>query len=131
MDVGCSVPVRKWCIRGEACSHRLHSAPPGRVVASHRRPRQDRSPTMPQYGFLVLPSHNRVYSHAATELAAAELAVFGERALGGRIGGIARTELGGVPYVTFSTEAGDELTERDVRLLSNLSSLYALFRLEE
>lgn len=83
---------------------------------------------MPDYGFLVLPSHNRVYSLAAAELAAAELAVFGERAMDGRIGGIARTELGGVPYVTFSA---DELTERDLRLLSNLSSLYALFAIED
>jgi SAM-dependent methyltransferase len=83
---------------------------------------------MPDYGFLVLPSHNRVYSQAAAELAAAELGVFGERALGGRVRDIARTELGGVPYVTFSA---DQLSDHDLRLLSNLSSLYALFAIEE
>lgn len=82
---------------------------------------------MTAYGLLVSPSHNRVYAQAAAGLAKAELTVFGERALGGRIGDIQETAIGGVPYVTFSA---DELTEQDVRLLSNLSSLYALFRIE-
>ncbi|XRQ03555.1 TRM11 family SAM-dependent methyltransferase [Actinomadura welshii] len=83
---------------------------------------------MTAYGLLVSPSHNRVYARAAADLVKAELAVFSERALGGRVHDIAETEIGGVPYVTFS--AGD-LTDQDIRLLSNLSSLYALFQLEE
>ncbi|CNG38362.1 conserved hypothetical protein [Mycobacterium tuberculosis] len=82
---------------------------------------------MTAYGLLVSPSHNRVYAQSAADLVKAELAVFSERALGGRVGDIRETEIGGVPYVAFS---GDGLTERDVRLLSNLSSLYALFRIE-
>jgi SAM-dependent methyltransferase len=82
---------------------------------------------MSPYGFLVSPSHNRVYSKAAAGLAASELAVFGERALGGRIRDISEAVIGGVPYVTFT---GDDLTAREIRLLSNLSSLYALFEID-
>ncbi|WP_433477973.1 TRM11 family SAM-dependent methyltransferase [Spirillospora sp. CA-142024] len=82
---------------------------------------------MTAYGLLVSPSHNRVYAQAAADLVKAELAVFGERALGGRVHDVQETTMGGVPYVTFSA---DELTDQDVRLLSNLSSLYALFRIE-
>ncbi|MEU4821869.1 SAM-dependent methyltransferase [Actinomadura sp. NPDC023710] len=82
---------------------------------------------MTAYGLLVSPSHNRVYAQAAADLVKAELAVFSERALGGRVRDIEETAIGGVPYVTFSA---DELTEQDVRLLSNLSSLYALFQIE-
>ncbi|TDD80840.1 TRM11 family SAM-dependent methyltransferase [Actinomadura rubrisoli] len=81
---------------------------------------------MTAYGLLVSPSHNRVYAQAAAELVKAELTVFSERALGGRVQDIAETPIGGVPYVTFSA---DGLAERDVRLLSNLSSLYALFEI--
>ncbi|QKG26143.1 TRM11 family SAM-dependent methyltransferase [Actinomadura verrucosospora] len=82
---------------------------------------------MTSYGLLVSPSHNRVYAQSAAALVKAELAVFGERALGGRVRDIEETSIGGVPYVTFSA---DGLTETDVRLLSNLSSLYALFEIE-
>ncbi|QKW34853.1 SAM-dependent methyltransferase [Actinomadura sp. NAK00032] len=82
---------------------------------------------MTAYGLLVTPSHNRVYAQAAADLLKAELTVFSEQALGGRLGDIRETAMGGVPYVTFSA---DELTEQDVRLLSNLSGLYALFQIE-
>ncbi|MEV3922043.1 TRM11 family SAM-dependent methyltransferase [Actinomadura coerulea] len=82
---------------------------------------------MTAYGLLVSPSHNRVYAQAAADLVKAELAVFSERALGGRVRDLEETAIGGVPYVTFSA---DGLTEQDVRLLSNLSSLYALFQIE-
>ena len=82
---------------------------------------------MTAYGLLVSPSHNRVYAQAAADLVKAELTVFSERALGGRVRDVRETVMGGVPYVTFSA---NELTELDLRLLSNLSSLYALFRIE-
>ncbi|MGH3241886.1 MAG: TRM11 family SAM-dependent methyltransferase [Spirillospora sp.] len=81
---------------------------------------------MTAYGLLVSPSHNRVYAQAAAGLVKAELTVFSERALGGRVRDIEETAIGGVPYVTFSA---DGLTEQDVHLLSNLSSLYALFEI--
>lgn len=81
---------------------------------------------MAKYGFLVLPSHNRVYSQSATQLVRSELEVFNEAAMDGRIRDIDETAIGGVPYITFSA---DELTDQDVELLSNLSSLYALYKI--
>jgi SAM-dependent methyltransferase len=81
---------------------------------------------MPRYAILLLPSANRVYADAAQRLLRAELTVFGE-ALGGKLSDVAELELGGVPYIGF---AGD-LAADDVELLSNASSLYALFEVLE
>jgi SAM-dependent methyltransferase len=82
---------------------------------------------MSRYAFLILPSHNRVYADAAAALVRAELGVFNAAVLAGRIGAVEAAEIGGVPYVSFEI---DDLSERDARLLANLSSLYALFRVE-
>lgn len=82
---------------------------------------------MKKYGFLILPSHNRVYSQAAPQLVRAELEVFNERALGGEIREVGETIIGGVGYVTFDHPG---LAERDIALLSNLSSLYALYEID-
>ena len=81
---------------------------------------------MNRYAFLILPSHNRVYADAAPSLARAELAVLSAALPDGRIEAesAAETAIGGVPYVTFEA---NELSQRDVGLLANLSSLYALF----
>jgi hypothetical protein len=82
---------------------------------------------MSRYAFLVLPSHNRVYAEAAAALVRAELDVFNAAVLGGRISAAAGTEIGGVRYVSFEA---DDLGDREFRLLANVSSLYALFRVE-
>jgi SAM-dependent methyltransferase len=79
---------------------------------------------MGRYGFLLLPSFNRVYAGAAGPLARAELEAFSDGAMGGRVRDIGAAEIAGVPYIVF--ECGD-LTARDAALLGNLSSLYALF----
>jgi SAM-dependent methyltransferase len=81
---------------------------------------------VPEYAILVHPSANRVYTDSSPALLRAELAVFGD-ALATDATAVAETSVGGVPYVTFGT--AEALTERDVALLSNLSSLYALFEL--
>jgi hypothetical protein len=83
---------------------------------------------MPDYGLLILPSTNRVYTDASIALTTAELEVFNHAVLGGRLTDIGETRLGGVAYVTFSA---DQLDERDVAYLSNLSSIYALFRISQ
>jgi SAM-dependent methyltransferase len=82
---------------------------------------------MSRYAFLLLPSFNRVYARASAGLARAELEVFAA-VLDGQISDPGITEIAGVPYVTFD---GDDLTPRDADLLSNLSSLYALFELSD
>jgi SAM-dependent methyltransferase len=76
------------------------------------------------YAVMIYPSANRVYADASVRLLASELRVFNDAVLGGRVGGIAETDIGGVPYVTFTAP---ELSEPDVAALSNLSALYALF----
>jgi Putative RNA methylase family UPF0020 len=82
---------------------------------------------MARYALLLRPSANRVYSGASAALTQAELAVFSQSALDGRLGELSEATIGGVPYVTF---AADGLTERDAALLANLSSAYALFEIE-
>jgi hypothetical protein len=81
-----------------------------------------------RYAFLILPSHNRVYSGAAPALARAELAVLGGALPDGTIdlGSVSEAIIGGVPHVTF--EAG-RLSGPDAELLGNLSSLYAQFEI--
>ncbi|MGH3947659.1 MAG: TRM11 family SAM-dependent methyltransferase [Pseudonocardiaceae bacterium] len=84
---------------------------------------------MTDYAILVFPAANRVYAESSRRLLGAELAVFGAAALEGKLSGIAETALGGVDYITFSTP--DPLDEHDIALLSNASSLYALFEVVE
>jgi hypothetical protein len=81
---------------------------------------------MSRYAFLLLPSFNRVYASASAALARAELEVFGQAVMDDRVHGIETAEIAGVPYVTFDC---DGFSDRDADLLSNLSSLYALFEL--
>jgi RMKL-like, methyltransferase domain len=83
---------------------------------------------MKEYGFLTLPSSNRVYAQAASTLVQGELEVFNRAVLGYRIERVSQTSIGGLPYVTF---AADGLAQPDIRLLSNLSALYALFEISD
>lgn len=73
-----------------------------------------------------MPAANRVYAESSAELMSAELEVFNRSVLGGVIGDLTLETIGGVSYLTF---AAPGLTEPAVRFLSNLSSLFALFRL--
>ncbi|MEO3783059.1 SAM-dependent methyltransferase [Actinocorallia sp. B10E7] len=79
-----------------------------------------------RFGILIRPSANRVYAESSVTLMEAELEVLDRAVLGGRIGDVESRSIGGVPYLVFSAE---DLSARDVAFLSNLSSLYALFRL--
>ncbi len=79
---------------------------------------------MADYAILILPSLNRVYSGTAVTLTQRELAVFNTTVLGGRLGETTETEIGGVPYVTFTA---DNLTDDDLAYLANLSARYAMF----
>ena len=83
---------------------------------------------MGDYAFLLLPAVNRVYAEASAQLSVGELGVFNERLLEGRVRDVREERIGGVRYIRFSAE---RLDERDIRVLSNLSSLYALFEVED
>ena len=81
-----------------------------------------------KYALLILPSSNRVYADSSIALTGAEVELFGQAALGGRLGEIRQELIGGVPYVTFAVDGG--LGDRDVALLGNVSTAYALFAVE-
>ncbi|MEV4574559.1 SAM-dependent methyltransferase [Nonomuraea jabiensis] len=83
---------------------------------------------MPRYALLILPAFNRVYGESSIRLTRSELAVFSTYGLGGKILASEETTIGGVPYVTFETS--EPLTQPDISLLSNLSSVYAIFGIE-
>jgi hypothetical protein len=79
-----------------------------------------------RYGLLLLPSANRVYAGSAPTLACAELSIFNQFALDGRLEGIAAARLSGVPYVVF--DSGERpLAAAEITSLSHLSAAYALF----
>ncbi|HEX7657903.1 MAG TPA: SAM-dependent methyltransferase [Pseudonocardiaceae bacterium] len=83
---------------------------------------------MTKYAMMVYPAANRVYAEASVTLLVSELRVFDDRVFDGKLGDIERTEIGGVPYITFTAPG---LTDHEIELLSNLSTLYALFIIEE
>lgn len=82
---------------------------------------------MPKYGILMYPSYNRVYFQSSKDLAVAELQVANTR-LSAPCMDIAQQEIAGVSYITFQTDSG--LSEADIRVLSRLSFVYALFELK-
>ncbi len=79
---------------------------------------------MPTFALLVRPAVNRVYADASPRLTVAELEVFNRGVLGGRLSDLAPATIAGVEYVTFTA---DELADRDVAHVTNLSGMYALF----
>ena len=83
---------------------------------------------MTRYALLVLPSANRVYAGASVALTQAELEVFSQSVLGGRLSEVSASTIGGVPYVTFEA---DGISNRDAAFIANLSCIYALFQLED
>jgi SAM-dependent methyltransferase len=82
---------------------------------------------MNSYAAMIYPSANRVYATSSIRLTATEIRVFDQAALNSQVTDITETDIGGVPYITFTAP---ELSGHDVALLSNLSALYALFAVE-
>ena len=78
---------------------------------------------MSRYALLLRASGNRVYGESAFGLAQAELA-----RLDAGLAGAERATIGGVDYLLV--ESGDPLDEGRLAVVSNLSSLQALFELE-
>lgn len=83
---------------------------------------------MNSYAIMVYPAANRVYADSSVSLLVNELRVFDEAVLGGKLADITPSVLAGVPYVTFTAPA---LGTDEIRLLSDLSTLYALFEVAD
>jgi len=83
---------------------------------------------VPRYALLLRASANRVFGESAYGLAQAELAALDRRLLGGIVGGVERTTIGGVDYlVVDTTRALDDVT---VAALANLSALHATYEVD-
>lgn len=82
---------------------------------------------MPRYAVLLKASANRVYGAAAFHLARAELLSMA-RISGAPLERADREVIGGVDYLVVTTTS--PLTEPQVELWSNLSSLHALFEVD-
>lgn len=85
-------------------------------------------PVSNRYAILVLPSVNRVYHAASGKLALAELQCFNAHVLNNKITDIKPTTIAGVSYIEFISP---ELGSKDIQYLSNLSFVYALFKLND
>lgn len=83
---------------------------------------------MPRYALLLKANANRVYGAAAFDLACAEVATLNRGPLDVTVTSAERGTLGGVSYLLVDTSA--PLGADHVDLLSNLSSLHALFAVE-
>ena len=78
------------------------------------------------YAFLLYPHANVRYRQSLLQLAAQELSMT-LTALG-REAEVAPKEMGGATFLTFEAA---KLTERDMRMLSQLASVYMLFSMED
>ncbi|WP_211116411.1 hypothetical protein [Glycomyces buryatensis] len=67
-----------------------------------------------------------MYAKTAVQMMVSEIRIFDEFLLDGSIKDLEEVEMGGIPYLTFH---GDSLSERDLRCLANVSSLFALFKI--
>jgi hypothetical protein len=83
---------------------------------------------VPTLALLLKASANRVYGEVAFGLSQAELATFDRCELGGILTGARRETIGGVDYLLVDTAA--PLTDESLAVVSNLSSLHALFEVD-
>jgi SAM-dependent methyltransferase len=80
---------------------------------------------MTTYALLLRASANRVYGAVAPDLATAELAVLDRTQLGGVVRRCERTDIAGVEYLRV--DAATELSDQQLAIVSNLSSLHAIY----
>ena len=79
-----------------------------------------------KYAFLLYPHQNVRYRQSLLTIAQAELSM--TLAALGRAGEVRAVQMGGAPFLTFDC---DHLTQRDVRMLSELASVYVMFTMED
>ena len=78
------------------------------------------------YAFLLYPHQNVRYRQSLLQIAREELSM--TLAALGRGGDVGVMQMGGASFLTFEAP---KLTQRDLRMLSQLSSVYVMFTLEE
>lgn len=80
---------------------------------------------MKTYAILIQPSFNKVFFESSKQLLQSEIQILDQMVLGNHFHNYALETMGGVDYVTFSTDV--EIGEVELAYLSRLSSLYCLF----
>lgn len=80
------------------------------------------------YALLLRASANRVYGEASFDLSGAELATLDRTQLGSIVRSCRRAHIGGVEYLVVDTARA--LDAAELSIVSNLSSLHALFAVE-
>lgn len=84
---------------------------------------------MKKYAILIEPSFNKVFFEASKKLLINEIKILDEMVLKQNYHDFQVQEIGGVAYITFSSE--DEIGEKELKHLSRLSSLYCLFEITD
>ena len=79
------------------------------------------------YAILCNPGHNRVYFETSLKLSISEFNIVA-RKLSTEFEDVQQQKVCGVDYLTFRT--GNELTQTDIKVISDLSFFYALFKIE-
>lgn len=79
------------------------------------------------YAVLCNPGHNRVYFETSLKLAVSELNIVAN-GLSEEYNNVQLQNICGIDYLTFET--GKELSLSDIKILSDLSFFYALFKME-
>jgi DNA modification methylase len=79
------------------------------------------------YAILYNPGHNRVYYETSLKLSISEFNIVAQK-ISSVYDNLQTQNICGIDYLTFQTN--NELTESDVKILSDLSFVYALFKVE-
>lgn len=80
------------------------------------------------YAILYHPGHNRVYFETSLKLSVSEFQIAAQRFHTG-YDGLCRRNIGGIDYLAFQTR--EDLSPEDIKIISGLSFVYALFQMEE
>jgi tRNA G10 N-methylase Trm11 len=79
------------------------------------------------YAILYNPGHNRVYFEASLNLSVSEFSIAAQR-FSTECENLRRQNIFGIDYLTFETKK--ELSAADIKILSDLSFVYALYRID-
>lgn len=80
-----------------------------------------------KYAILYNPGHNRVYYETSLKLSEAEFAVVSQ-SLSSKCENVQNMAICGIDYLMFETDK--ELTDNDIKILFDLSFIYALFEVD-
>jgi len=80
------------------------------------------------YAILCNPGHNRVYFDTSLKLAVSEFSIVASKLSTGHEN-VQNQNISGIEYLTFQTKI--ELSPADIKIISELSFAYAIFKVDE